>query len=114
MSNANLGALAPAKAAPVFAALGDPTRLALIRTLSTGGRRSIAALSADTDLTRQAVTKHLHVLEAAGLVVSERVGRESRFAFEPASVEQARDYLDNVSAQWDQALARLKVFVEQS
>ena len=99
--------------APVFAALGDPTRLALLRTLSDGGRRSISALSAHSELTRQAVTKHLHVLEAAGLVSRERVGRESRFAFQPRPVEQARDYLDQVSAQWDEALGRLKAFVEK-
>ncbi|HWE46117.1 MAG TPA: metalloregulator ArsR/SmtB family transcription factor [Caulobacteraceae bacterium] len=97
----------------MFAALGDPTRLALLRTLSDGARRSISALSADTDLTRQAVTKHLHVLQAAGLVTSERVGRESRFTFEPVPIEQARDYLDHVSAQWDDALGRLKAFVEK-
>ncbi|HEY3813833.1 MAG TPA: metalloregulator ArsR/SmtB family transcription factor [Caulobacteraceae bacterium] len=109
-----VSAAARADPAPVFAALGDPTRLSLLRKLSAGGRQSIAALSADTELTRQAVTKHLHVLEAAGLVSSERVGRESRFAFEPAPIGGARAYLDGVAAQWDDALIRLKAFVERS
>lgn len=98
--------------APVFAALGDATRLSLLRKLSDGGARSIAALSADTRLTRQAVTKHLHVLEGAGLVRSARVGRESRFVMRPEPVALARDYLDEVSAQWDEALSRLRAFVE--
>jgi DNA-binding transcriptional ArsR family regulator len=99
--------------APVFAALGDPTRLSLLRKLSDGESRSIASLSAGSDLTRQAVTKHLHVLEKAGLVSSLKVGRESRFAYEPRPVAEARAYLDSVSAQWDAALGRLKQFVER-
>jgi DNA-binding transcriptional ArsR family regulator len=111
MSNASV----PAKAqspAPVFAALGDRTRLALLNRLSDGQTRSIAKLSADTRLTRQAVTKHLHVLENAGLVRSVRIGRESRFAYRPEPVAEARSYLESVSAQWDEALARLRAFVE--
>jgi DNA-binding transcriptional ArsR family regulator len=98
--------------APVFAALGDRTRLALLSRLSDGGRRSIAHLSRDTHLTRQAVTKHLRVLEHAGLVESSRVGRESLFGFRPAALGQARSYLDEVSRQWDDALGRLRAFVE--
>ena len=97
---------------PVFAALGDPTRLSLVMTLSDGAARSIAGLSTDTRLTRQAVTKHLHVLEKAGLVRSSRVGRESRFAYRPEPLADARAYLDTVSAQWDDALVRLKALVE--
>ncbi|MEA1676617.1 metalloregulator ArsR/SmtB family transcription factor [Nitrospirillum sp. BR 11163] len=105
-------AVAAANPAAVFAALGDPTRLSLLSRLSDGHARSIAALSADTTLTRQAVTKHLHVLQDAGLVASVRVGRESRFAFRPEPVAAARGYLDTVSAQWDDALSRLRAFVE--
>jgi DNA-binding transcriptional ArsR family regulator len=101
-----------ARPAPVFAALGDPTRLSLLLTLSDGATRSIATLSADTQMTRQAVTKHLHVLEGAGLVASVRVGRESRFAYRPEPIAEAMSYLDQVSAQWDAALGRLKAFVE--
>lgn len=100
------------RAAPLFAALGDRTRLALLMKLSGGGARSIASLSTDTKLTRQAVTKHLHVLESAGLVRSARVGRESRFSYRPEPIAEARDYLDRVAAQWDDALSRLRAFVE--
>ena len=99
--------------APVFAALGDPTRLALLSRLSDGESRSITRLSADTRLTRQAVTKHLRVLETAGLVSSSRVGRESRFRFRPEPIAELRAYLDQVSRQWDDALARLRDFVER-
>jgi len=100
-------------AAPVFAALGDPTRLSLLIKLSDGRQRSIAALSADTDLSRQAITKHLHVLEGAGLVKSIRVGRESRFAYCPAPVNDAKSFLQDISAQWGEALGRLQELVEQ-
>ena len=99
-------------AAATFAALGDPVRLGLIARLSTGESRSITALSGETRLTRQAVTKHLHVLERAGLVRNLRVGRESRFAFAPEPIAGARAYLDAVSAHWDGALARLRTQVE--
>ncbi len=98
--------------APVFAALGDSTRLSLLRKLSDGESLSIAALAADTDITRQAVTKHLRVLERAGLVSSEKRGRESRFAMRPEPIDEVRAYLDRVSAQWDDALSRLRDFVE--
>jgi DNA-binding transcriptional ArsR family regulator len=109
MSNASAARRDPA---PVFAALGDRTRLSLIRRLSDGQRRSITRLAQDTRLTRQAVTKHLRVLENAGLVASVKVGRESRFEYRPEPVVEARSYLDTVSAQWDDALARFKAFVE--
>ena len=95
-----------------FAALGDPTRAALVRRLGDGQRRSIARLAADTSLTRQAVTKHLHILQRAGLVRAERLGRESRFALDPEPMKQASDWMDAVSAQWDEALGRLKAYVE--
>lgn len=98
--------------AAVFAALGDRTRLALVERLSDGRARSIASLSSDTRLTRQAVTKHLRVLESAGLVGSVRMGRESRFRYRPDAVVDAKVYLEGVSAQWDEALARLKALVE--
>jgi len=98
--------------APLFAALGDPTRLDLLRILSRGEPRSISSLSARRQLTRQAVTKHLRVLERAGLVRQARAGRESRFAAEPERLEAARAYLESVSAAWDDALARLKAHVE--
>jgi DNA-binding transcriptional ArsR family regulator len=104
--------MSKADPARIFAALGDRTRLNLLEQLSRGAPRSIAALSADSELTRQAVTKHLHVLEGAGLVESVRVGRESRFAYRPETMRQARTYLEQVSDSWDAALARLKALAE--
>jgi len=98
--------------APVFAALGDATRLELVARLSSGRPRSISQLSGGLSLTRQGVTKHLKVLEQAGLVQSIRVGRESHFTFRPEPIGRARTYLDAVSVQWDDALSRLKRFVE--
>ena len=98
--------------ARLFAALGDRTRLSLLSRLSDGQARSIARLSDDTSLTRQAITKHLRVLEGAGLVRSARVGRESRYAFRGERIAEARAYLDGVSRQWDEALGRLRALVE--
>jgi DNA-binding transcriptional ArsR family regulator len=98
--------------ASVFAALGDETRLGLLTKLTSGEPQSISHLTSGTRLTRQAVTKHLRVLEGAGVVRSVRVGRESRFTLEPKPIDEARTYLDLVSQQWDDALARLKAFVE--
>jgi DNA-binding transcriptional ArsR family regulator len=98
--------------ATVFAALGDATRLALIARLSGGAACSIAELTAGTRLTRQAVTKHLRVLERSRVVRCRRTGRESRFAFNPQPLESVRHYLDRISSQWDDALARLQAFVE--
>ena len=104
---------APA-AATLFAALGDPTRLALVDALADGSRRSIAQLSGNATVTRQAITKHLRVLEAARLVRSERSGREARYVLDPARLDEARAYIDAVSARWDEALGRLKAFAEQA
>ncbi|MGD1063052.1 MAG: metalloregulator ArsR/SmtB family transcription factor [Terracidiphilus sp.] len=96
----------------LFAALGDATRLALIGKLSSGQPASIAQLTAGSRLTRQAISKHLRVLERAGLVRSVRAGRESRIALDPHAIEEMQKYLAAVSRRWDQALARLKAFVE--
>jgi len=98
--------------APVFAALGDETRLALVAKLCRGRPRSISQLTAGSSLTRQAITKHLRVLETAGVVRSVRAGRESLFEFDPEPIDGLKKYLDRVSEQWDQALSRLKAFVE--
>ena len=98
--------------APVFAALGDETRLSLVAKLSSGEPRSISQLTEGTKLTRQAITKHLRVLEGAGIVHGVRSGRENRFAFAPGPIQDVRTYLDSVSQQWDQALGRLKSLVE--
>jgi DNA-binding transcriptional ArsR family regulator len=98
--------------AVVFAALGDETRLSLVTALCNGEPRSIAQLSGGARMTRQAITKHLRVLEGVGLVHCVRSGRESRFEFDPAPMNELKEYLTRVSLQWDQALARLKAFVE--
>jgi DNA-binding transcriptional ArsR family regulator len=99
--------------APTFAALGDKTRLSLVARLADGRPRSISQLTAGRRLTRQAVTKHLRVLESVGIVRSEHTGRESLFEFNPQPMERLKEYLDLVSRQWDQALSRLKSFVER-
>lgn len=98
--------------APIFAALGDRTRLLLIGKLARGQPSSISELTEDFNITRQAVTKHLHVLEGAGLVAGTREGREIRFTFTPGPMEQAKTYLEGVAQQWGDALGRLKDFVE--
>lgn len=106
-------AIAPGKTAPLFAALGEPTRLRLIAALCAGGALSIAQLTVGTTITRQAVTKHLQVLADAGLVHDIRQGRERLWAFDPSKLDEARHALDAISAQWDQALQRLKSLVEK-
>jgi DNA-binding transcriptional ArsR family regulator len=98
--------------APVFAALGDRTRLSLVAKLSDREPRSIAQLTSGSKLTRQAITKHLRVLESAGIVHSTRKGRASLYAFNPRPIEDLREYLELVSREWDRRLARLKSFVE--
>ena len=113
MSSKRIGRHALATRALIFAALGDETRLLVVTKLCDGAPQSISRLTAGTDLTRQAVTKHLRVLADAGVVRSERSGRESLFALEPRPIEEMRNYLDSVSRQWDGALARLKAHVEK-
>ena len=98
--------------AVVFAALGDTTRLALVRRMSVEGPLSITRLSEGRGMTRQAITRHLHSLGRVGLVRDTRQGREHVFSLELKRLEVAREYLDYVSAQWDAAAARLKTFVE--
>ena len=99
--------------AVVFAALADETRLMLLTKLGEGSLLSITRLTDGSSLTRQAVTKHLNVLQAAGLVRGVRQGREKRFQLEPRPLDDARRALENISRQWDVALARLKSYVEE-
>jgi DNA-binding transcriptional ArsR family regulator len=101
-------------AAPVFAALGDATRLKVVARLCLDGPLSIARLSADAGVTRQAITKHLHTLADAGLVRDTRIGRERIWELEAKRLEKARRYLDQISLQWDEAIGRLKAFVEDT
>jgi DNA-binding transcriptional ArsR family regulator len=100
------------RSAPVFAALGDPTRLRLVARLCDGGPLSISKLTAGSNITRQAITKHLRVLEDAGLVRGSRRGRESVWQLEKRRLAEARRYLDLIAAEWDAALDRLRRFVE--
>jgi DNA-binding transcriptional ArsR family regulator len=98
--------------APIFAALGDEMRLRLIAALCVGGAMSIAQLTAGTDITRQAITKHLDVLASAGLVRDTKVGRQRLWEFEPAQLDEARRSLEMIARQWDHVLAKLKRAVE--
>jgi DNA-binding transcriptional ArsR family regulator len=99
--------------APLFAALGDETRLALIAKLSKGRPQSISELTQDSKLTRQAVTKHLRILEDVGIVHSAYSGRENRFELDTRPFRDIGEYLQFVSEQWDRALSRLKTLVER-
>jgi DNA-binding transcriptional ArsR family regulator len=99
--------------APVFAALGDETRLRLVARLCADGPQSIGRLTVGSDVTRQAVTKHLHVLENAGLVRGSRLGRKRVWELEPRQLQEARRYLDLISRQWDDVLDRLQATVER-
>jgi DNA-binding transcriptional ArsR family regulator len=98
--------------APIFAALGDETRLSLVRRLSAGSPVSIARLTEGSTLTRQAITKHLRVLQDAGLVRGVRRGRENLFALDPEPLGEARRAIDRIAQHWENALDRLKQFVE--
>jgi DNA-binding transcriptional ArsR family regulator len=100
------------RSAPVFAALGDETRLTMLRTLTREGPSSITRLCAGVDVTRQAVTKHLRVLEEAGLVTSKRDGREAVFTVQPEGLARSKHLLDLISRRWDETLERLREFVE--
>jgi len=98
---------------PVFAALGDKTRMHIVTRLAQGEARSIAQLASGLDISHQGVTKHLKVLERSGLVHAQRVGRERLYTCELALVREAGDYLDEVAREWDEALRRLQRFVEE-
>lgn len=107
------GAAKLSTTAPIFSALGDPVRLAIVARLCKDGplptaelKRSVAMVS------RQGVTKHLRVLEGAGLVDSDRIGRDRQWRLRARPLAEVRDYLDRISAQWDRRLERLKAFVE--
>jgi DNA-binding transcriptional ArsR family regulator len=102
-----------ADSAPVFAALGDETRLRIVARLSNDGPMSITRLSAGFPMTRQAITKHLRVMETAGVVRSAQHGRESVWQLEEKRLAEARRHLQAISAQWDETLGRLKKFVER-
>jgi DNA-binding transcriptional ArsR family regulator len=102
-----------AEAALLFAALGDETRLALIRRLSDGGPASITVLSENFRTSRQAVTKHLQYLAVAGVIDGKRAGREHVWALNPARLAEAQRCLEVIARGWDNALNRLKAHLEE-
>ena len=97
----------------VFFALGDQTRLAMVRRLGAGVALSATTLSDGAVVTRQAIVKHLQVLEGAGLVLREKRGREVLWSLEPRRLDAARDFLESVSQSWDRAIERLRRMVEE-
>lgn len=101
-------------AAPVFAALGDPARLTLVSRLCSEGPLSIVRLTEGASMSRQAVTKHLNALSDAGLVHSERSGRERVWELRPQRLDEIRRHLDQISLQWEAAIGRLRALVEQA
>jgi DNA-binding transcriptional ArsR family regulator len=101
-----------AGAAPLFAALGDAARLRIVARLCDGGPSSIVRLTEGAQISRQAVSKHLRALEGAGLVRSDRAGRERIWELQTKRLAEVRRYLDQISAEWDGALVRLRAFVE--
>jgi len=107
-------ALKTEQQANIFSALGDPTRLSLVAKLIDGKPHSISSLTAGTKVTRQAITKHLTVLENVGLVSSLKAGRESLYELDPKPLESLQEYLAIIAAQWDKALHNLKAFVEEN
>ena len=107
-------AAALTRAAPLFAALGDQTRLRLVARLGAEGPLSITRLTAGTEVTRQAVTKHLEVLEGAGLARSTAKGRERLWQLRPEPLDAVRRALDLISRRWDESLGRLKAALEES
>lgn len=113
MSRRPAAAAKLAGAAPVFAALGDAARLRIVARLCDGGPLSIARLTEGAQISRQAVTKHLRALADAGLVHSDRAGRERIWELRTKRLAEVRRYLDRISAEWDGALARLRTFVER-
>ena len=100
-------------AAPVFAALGDQTRLRIVARLCEGGPQSTVRLTEGSSVSRQAITKHLRALADAGLVRSRRAGRERIWELRSRRLAEVRRYLDVISARWDGALERLRTLVEE-
>ena len=100
------------EAAPVFAALGDRARLSIVSKLCDGGPLPIVRLAADSGITRQAITKHLHVLESVGLIRGHRRGRECLWELAPEQLRSVQRNLDSIASSWDEAMSRLAAMVE--
>ena len=114
MRGNNAAAIDTEYQATIFSALGDSTRLSLVTKLIDGQSHSITTLAADTHITRQAVTKHLRVLENVGIVTSIKAGRECLYALDPKPLKSVQDYLAIISHEWDISLNNLKAFVEKN
>jgi len=106
--------VSPQQLAPIFSSLGDPTRLQIVSRLLAGEALSISRLAEGNEISRQAISKHLAVLKNSGVVQSQRQGRENLFLLKSESISAAQDYLNQVSTQWDDALKRLQVFLEDT
>jgi DNA-binding transcriptional ArsR family regulator len=113
MSRRSAGSGQLAQAAPLFAALGDERRLALVNRLSVEGPQSITRLATGSTITRQAITKHLQILGEAGLAHDSRRGRERIWTLDANQLDEASLYLDQIAQRWEEALERLRQFVEQ-
>ena len=113
MSPRSAGTAGVARASPIFAALGDETRLAVVARLCARGPQSITGLAEGSNVTRQAITKHLNVLAGAGLVRDVRRGRERIWRLDTKRLEDASLWLERITERWDEALGRLKAFVEE-
>ncbi|MCV7300508.1 helix-turn-helix transcriptional regulator [Mycobacterium barrassiae] len=100
--------------APLFDALGDPNRLRIITRLCDGGPCSTTKITEVVSVSRQAATKHLLLLEAVGLVSSQRNGRERIWRVRPEPLNEASEYLDALSRRWDNAIGRLRTYVEDN
>jgi DNA-binding transcriptional ArsR family regulator len=112
LPNSNSSIVNIRQRANIFAALGDPTRLSLVEKLIDGTPHSISSLTSDSKFTRQAITRHLTVLENVGIVSNLKAGRESLYALDPKPLESLHEYLSVIAAEWDSALLNLKAFVE--
>jgi DNA-binding transcriptional ArsR family regulator len=99
-------------AAPLFDALGDPNRLRIVVRLCESGPSSTSQVTEAVSVTRQAATKHLELLQAAGLVASDRRGRERIWTLQTRPLIDAGDYLTQLSRRWDAAIDRLRAYVE--
>jgi len=101
-------------AAPIFAALGDPTRIHLVARLCADGPLATAQLGEGIGVTRQAIAKHLRVLADAGLVEASRRGRDQIWELRRVHLDEARRCLEHISSQWDAAIGRLRALVEEA
>lgn len=98
----------------VFAALGDPTRRAILDLLGGGEAVTASRLADRLPVSRQAIAKHLSILEQAGLVVSQQAGRDVRYVVEGNRLEETSQWMSDRAAVWDRRLAAIRKLAEQS